>query len=414
MLPADLKTERDAEAVLKRDRLHFHPLDYATCLGFLAYSASATATPIILVTLSRELGFGLTGAGVLEVARSGLIFLTLLGSGFLAAHLGKVRALAGASFFLGAGLLLYSQAPVYAVVVLALALMGVGGGVIEALINPLVEELHREDAGRYLNIINGFWSVGVLLTMLTGGELLARTGAWRPLILVICGISLLCGSLFLILRSTGSTRQRIPMRDVWGHKADILRHRGFWIFSAMMFFGGAAEGVFTFWTASYVQLVHGESPRIAGIAAALFSLGMIVSRFGGGWRVRQHQLPGFVRASIVLGIGVSLVFPLVPYGGFFFGLVFLAGCSVGCFWPSLQALAVERLPLDSTSLFIMLSCGGIAGFSFASWSIGWLAERSDLNQAFYLVPFLFGILFLLTFNSLIPRRRSSQQDARLF
>ncbi len=399
---------------MKRDRPHFHPLDYATCLGFLAYSASATATPIILVTLSRELGFGLTGGGLLEVARSALIFLTLLGSGFLSAHLGKVRALSAASFFLGAGLLLYSQAPVYTLVLLALALMGLGGGVIEALINPLVEELHREDAGRYLNIINGFWSVGVLLTMLAGGEVLTRTGTWRPLILMICGVSLLCGCLFLLLRSTGSSRQRIPMRDVLGHKTAILRHRGFWLFSAMMFFGGATEGVFTFWTASYVQLVHGESPRRAGVAAALFSLGMIVTRFGGGVWVRQHELMGFIRASIVLGLGVSLLYPLMPPGGLFYGLLFLAGCSVACFWPSLQALAVERLPLDSTSLFILLSCGGIAGFSFASWSIGWLAERTSLTQAFYLVPGLYGILLLLTFNSLIPCRKSSQQDARSF
>jgi len=399
---------------VSRKPLNIHPLDYAACIGFLAYSASATATPILLVTLSRELGFGLTGGGLLEVARSALIFLTLLGSGFLSAHLGKVRALAAASFFLGGGLLLYSQAPVYTLVLLALALMGLGGGVIEALINPLVEELHREDAGRYLNIINGFWSVGVLLTMLAGGEVLTRSGTWRPLILMICGVSLLCGCLFLLLRSTGSSRQRIPMRDVLGHKTEILRHRGFWLFSAMMFLGGATEGVFTFWTASYVQLVHGESPRRAGVAAALFSLGMIMTRFGGGVWVRQHQLLGFIRASIVLGLGVSLLFPLMPAGWLFHGLLFLAGCSVACFWPSLQALAVERLPLDNTSLFILLSSGGIAGFSFASWSVGWLAERTSLTQAFYLVPGLYGILLLLTFNSLIPCRKSSQQDARSF
>lgn len=386
---------------MKRERLHFHPLDYAACLGFLAYSASATATPIILVTLSRELGFGLAGAGALEVARSALIFMTLLVSGFLAAHLGKVRALAGASFFLGVGLLLYSQAPVYAAVLLALALMGIGGGVIEALINPLVEELHRDDAGRYLNIINGFWSVGVLLTMLTGGEILSRTGTWRPLILIICGVSLLCGSLFLLLRKTGAGRVRIPMRDVWGHKAEILRHRGFWLFSTLMFFGGAAEGVFTFWTASYVQLVHEGSPRMAGVAAALFSLGMIATRFGGGLWVPQRHLLRFVRGSILLGIGVSLLFPGVPPGVVFYGLLFLGGCSVASFWPSLQALAVERLPLDSTSLFILLSCGGIAGFSFSSWIIGWLAERTSLQQAFYLVPGLFVVLLALTLK--IPR-----------
>jgi MFS family permease len=386
---------------MTQQRLRFLPLDYAACLGFLAYSASATATPIILVNLSRELGFGLTGAGVLEAARSGLIFVTLLGSGFLSAHLGKVRALGSASLFLGVGLLLYSQAPGYAAVVMALALMGVGGGVIEALINPLVEELHRDDAGRYLNFINGFWSVGVLLTMLAGGEVLTRTGEWRGIVRGIAGLSLVCGILFFVLRKTGANRQRLAMREVWGHKNDILRHRGFWLFTGLMLFGGAAEGVFTFWTASYVQLVHGGSPRMAGFAAALFSLGMIVIRFGAGSWIRQHQLLRFVQGSAALGIGVSLVFPFVPAGLLFWVLLFLAGCSVAGFWPSIQALAVERLPLDNTSLFILLSCGGIGGFSFSSWSVGWLAEQTSLDRAFLMVPGLFAVLLLLTLK--IPR-----------
>lgn len=378
-----------------RKPLRFHPLDYAACAGFLAYSASATATPIILVTLGRELGFSLVGAGSLEAARSLLILITLLGSGFISARLGKVRALGAASFLLGAGLLLYSQAPGYSTVIAALGLMGIGGGGVEALINPLVEELHRDDAGRYLNIINGFWSVGVLLTMLAGGEVLTRTGSWRPLILAVSGASFLCGALFLGLRKTGAKRVRIPMRDVLGHKTDILKHRGFWLFSGMMFFGGSAEGVFTFWTASYVQLVLGGSPRMAGAAAAVFSLGMIFTRFGAGVWVRQHHLHRFVALSAGLGFGVSLAFPFAPAGPVFWMLLFLAGCSVAGFWPGFQALAVERLPLDSTSLFILLSCGGIAGFTFSSWSIGWLAELTSLDRAFLLVPGMFAVLWLL-------------------
>lgn len=375
-----------------RSPLRFVPLDAAASLAFLAYSASATVTPIVLVTLGRELDFGLVGGGSLEVARSTLIFLTLLGSGFLAAHFGKVRSLGMALLLLGLGMLLYSQAGAYGWVILALCLAGIAGGIVEALINPLVEELHRDDSGRYLNIINGFWSVGVLGTMLIGGEVQTRAQVWRPLLWGIAALALLAGAMTLLLNRTAASTARPGLGAVMGHKMAILRSRGFWFFSALMFFGGAAEGGYTFWAASFLQLEHGLSARAGGIGTACFALGMITLRFVGGWWIAQRQLKAFVMGSAASGLLVSLLFPLVPPGAALYALLFLAGASVACFWPSLQALAVERLHLESTSLFILLSCGGIAGFSFSSWALGWIGARAGLSAAFYLIPLFFAAL----------------------
>ena len=383
-------------------RLHFHPLDFAASAAFLAYAASATVTPIVLVTLSRELDFTLIGGGGLEVIRSGLIFSTLLGSGFVAAHFGKARALGGSLLLLGAGLLLYSRAPGYAGLTLALALAGVGGGVIEALLNPLVEELHREDSGRYLNIVNGFWSIGVLLTMVLSGEVITRTGVWRPILGVLSGFCFCVGCLFFILRKIGPPRSKIPMTDVFKHKRDILQSRGFWIFSLMMFFGGAAEGAYTFWIASYLQLAHGSSARAGGMGTAFFALGMACGRFLFGFYVPQKNLRDLIGFSAGTGIVISLIFPLLAPGWSLWLLFFLGGVSTACFWPSIQSLAVDRLNVDATALLILLSCGGIAGFSFASWAVGLIGESYGLARAFTLTPLMLsGLLVLLTCSSTV-------------
>ncbi len=379
--------------------MKFHPLDFAASAAFLAYSASATVTPIVLVTLSRELNFTLIGGGGLEVIRSGLIFFTLLGSGFIAAHFGKARALGGSLLLLGAGLLLYSRAPGYAGVALALALAGVGGGIVEALLNPLVEELHREDSGRYLNFVNGFWSLGVLLTMVLGGDVITRTGAWRPILAGLSGFGFCVGGLFFILRRIGPPRQKIPMMDVLGHKRDILQSRGFWTFSTMMFFGGAAEGAYTFWIASYLQLVHGSTVRAGGVGTAFFALGMVAGRFLFGFLVPQKHLRGLIGFSALAGIFISLLFPLLSPGAWLWMLFFLAGLSTACFWPSIQSLAVDRLDLDATALLILLSCGGIAGFSFASWALGLVGESYGLTRAFGLTPMVLTGLLLFTTRS---------------
>lgn len=391
-----------------RQRLKLQPLDIAACLGFLSYAASATVTPIALVQMSRELGFGLTGGGALEAARSLLIFCTLLGSGFLAAHIGKARALGGALLLLAVGMALYGASNSYAGLILALAVAGIGCGVVEALINPLVEELHRDDAGRYLNTVNAFWSIGVLGTMVLGGDLLTRTGAWRPLIFGVSLLSLLNGLLFFALRRLGPPRVRIPMADVLGHKKDILRHPGFWLFSFMMFFGGAAEGSFTFWAASYLQLVHGATARMAGVGTACFAVGMILTRLAGGWWIRQAHLSRFLLGSVGLGLGVSLLFPHLPAGWMTFTGLFFAGVAVASFWPSLQALAVETLDLDATSLFILLSCGGISGFTFSSWFLGLLGARHGLRTAFLIIPIFFLLLGLLLLAALRRTARKPQ------
>jgi len=278
--------------------------------------------------------------------------------------------------------------------VLALALAGVAGGVVEALINPLVEERHREDSGRYLNIINGFWSVGVLGTMLIGGDVLTRAQVWRPLLWAVSLLALLAGGLTLILNRGADQAPRAGAGAVMGHKLEILRSRGFWFYSLLMFSGGAAEGAYTFWAASLIQLEHGLTARAGGIGTAFFALGMIVLRFAGGWWIAQRHLRRFVAVSAAAGLLISLMIPITPPGMALYALLFLAGASVACFWPSLQALAVERLPLDATSLFILLSCGGIAGFSFSSWSIGWLGARVGLRLAFYLIPLFFAALLL--------------------
>lgn len=369
-----------------RRGLRFYPLDYATMLGFLAYASSATATPICLVAISRELSLNLGQAGSLEVGRGTLIILTLLLSGFIGARLGKARALGWSSLLLGAGLVWYSMAPSYGILLLAFSFMGLGGGVMEALINPLVQELHPKDAGRYLNLTNAFWSIGVLLTMLGTGEALSRDVSWRAVTTAIGVLSFASGVLFLILRHSAPSIPRQSMGSVLREKWAILRSGKFWLFNSMMFFGGAAEGAFTFWSASLLQLHHGAGPRAAGIGVALFAGGMIAARLAFGWLVPQHRLWHLLTTTAAAGIVVGVAIPLLENLALAYVGLFLAGVSVACFWPSLQAYAVDRLRWDPTAIFILLSCGGIAGFSAISWGMGVIGDNFSLQASFWLIP----------------------------
>lgn len=384
------------------DRVAFKPLDYASMVGFLAYSSSVTVTPICLVAISKELNLSLSQAGGLETMRSVLVVLVLLASGYIGARLGKARALGISCLVLGAAMVCYSFAPSYGALLLALALLGVGGGVVEALINPLVQELHPEDSGRYLNITNAFWSVGVLLTMLGTGELLDREVSWRSIVGGLGAVSLIAGILFLGLRRQGRQYRGESLSSVMREKWAILQSGRFWMFTVMMFLGGAAEGAFTFWSASFIQLSHGGGARAAGIGVALFAGGMIAARLAFGAWVPQRRLWHLLFYSEVFGVAASVAIPLLASLLAVYVGLFLAGVSVACFWPTLQAYAVDRMRFDPTGVFILLSCGGIGGFAFVSWTMGMVGDRYGLVSSFWIIP---GCLVGLTAALLWERKR---------
>jgi fucose permease len=358
----------------------------------MVYAASATVTPICLVIIARELSFSLVAGGGIEVIRSALLLVALLGSGFVAARWGKPVSLGFSCLVLGGGMVLYSVAPVYGAILLGVALLGLGGGILEGLLNPLVQDLHPRDSGRYLNLINGFWSIGVLLTMLVAGDLLTREISWRWIAGSLGGVCVVVGILFLVMNRNAPAAQRFAALDVLGHKRAMIVMPRFWIFMAMMFVAGAAEGAFTFWSASFIQLQHETLPRAGGFGGALFAGGMVVGRFGSGLWIRQHRLRRLIFASAGAGAVFSFFVPFAQHLFLIFLALFLSGLSVACFWPSLQSYAADRLPVESTSLFILLSCAGIPGFAFASWMIGFIGDRVGLEAGFMVVPLLFAIL----------------------
>lgn len=368
------------------------PLDTANAVAFLSYSSTTTVTPICLVLLARELQFSLTEAGLLEVMRSVLLVGALLASAFIAGRWGKVRCLGTGAILIGFGMVLYAAAPGYWVVALALALVGIGGGLKEALINPLIQELHPHNSGQYLNRLNGFWSIGVLMTMLLGGDLLTRGLSWRILVGTLGVVSLGSGVLYLLNRRDRTPHTVRGAGMVLRDKVSILRSGRFWLFWAMMFFGGGIEGAYTFWTASYFQLELGTLPRAGGIGTACFAAGMIAGRFASGYWIPQQHLFRLLLGSALLGLFASLLVPFIQSVGLLFAVLFITGLSVACFWPSIQSYSVDRLPFDPTALFILLSCGGIPGFAFFSWLIGWTGDLHGLRTALFILPAAFLLL----------------------
>jgi fucose permease len=277
--------------------------------------------------------------------------------------------------------------------------VGVGSGILEGLINPLVQETHPRDSGRYLNFVNAFWSIGVLSSVLLAGELLTRGVSWRILVAACGGLAIAAGVLFFLSarhendQTDGGRKAGMSSsRATFGAVRAILRRRRFWVFAAALFSGGAAEAAFTFWSASYIQLHYRTLARSGGIGTACFAGGMIAGRMLSGHYVHQKGLRNLILISALVGIVIGLSVFLVENLVGFFILLFLAGLSVACFWPSIQSYAADCLRVDATMLLILLSCAGIPGFGAISWIMGIIADRAGIRVSFALIPVCFALL----------------------
>ena len=394
-------------------KILFRRLDYAAALGMFTYASSVVATPIILLRLASDLGFGLAEGGGIEAVRAGFLLAVLLASGAAAARFGKTRALGTGSLILALGLLAYAAAPGYAVVLAAMVLVGLGGGILEALINPLVQDEHPQDSGRYLNITNAFFSIGVLVAVLVVGDLLTRGISWRVLVAGIGALALVSAVLFVAF-GHGSVHHRRPESPAgpdrepgairigpWHHARAILREPLFWLFAVAIFCGGGAEGAFTFWSASYIQLHFDTLARSGAFGTAAFAAGMVIGRLASGRFVQQGGLRRLIIGSAFVGIAASLGAWAIDSVAGFFLIVFFAGLSIACFWPSIQSHAADSMPVDSTMLFILLSCAGIPGFGMTSWIMGLIAEQHGLRASLLVIP---GLLVLLALAMLLSTK----------
>lgn len=368
--------------------------DFATYATYIAYSSCSVIVPVVLIEIARTLNFplesgGQGAGGALQIGRSLFMVAAMIFCGFMAGRWGKRATIGYSILLMGVGIGIAALAPSYGIIFLALAVAGFGEGIIEGLSTPVIQDLHENDEpSRYINFGHGFWSIGIVLMTLLVGFLLMCEINWRYILAGVALGTLLPALLFLLPdKRNVFKKEKVDVPTVWHHTCTIMKSGRFWIFFALMFLGGGAEFGLTFWASSFVRINFSATPLQGALATLIFSTGMIIGRLGSAAIIPQKRLFHLLLITAGSGIlwGIILSFATSLWLAYVLFLVLGIACSP--LWPSSQSYCTDRMPfLDSTVVYIILSCAGTPGCGLLSWLLGKFGDIYSLRISVLLVP----------------------------
>lgn len=334
--------------------------------------------PVFLNSLRHS--FGTTLLTLEELGRLGALAFAGLCVGIVAT--GPFVDRWGAKLFvqIGNALIAFSLVgmifvPSYAALGFAVFVLGLGAGILDMVLSPVVAALNPDKRSSSMNWLHSFYCVGAVVTITAGTLVLQMGWGWRTACLVLLPLPL---ALFAIF-----SRMTFPsiVSDEEGRTnfGAILKEK--WFLGAMVaiFLGGATELGMAQWLPAYAETALGFPQWISGAGLLFFSVAMaagrmVVGAFGTKLNPFQTMAWG-CGSSVVLFLAGSFL----PIYSLALAACVLAGFTGSCLWPTMLAVTADRYPNGGASMFGALAALGNAGGIFMPWMVGWIAGIYDLH-----------------------------------
>lgn len=360
------------------------PPPRARLLTLLCYGAMMSLAiginllPVFLTTLSALYGgtAGLTGEQLGRLGASvfsGLV-IGILVTGPLADRYGHKFFAQFGNALVAASLVAMAFAPGYTFLLGAVFALGLGAGVLDMVLSPIVSALNPHKRAAALNWLHSFYCVGAAVTVLAGSLALRAGFGWRGSCLVLVPLPLFLLVAFgpLAFPAPEHENTRISVRS-------LLKKQWFLLAVVGIFLGGATELGMAQWLPAYAETSLGFPTWIGGGALLFFSIAMALGRMVVGVLGARidpfHMMAWSCGTSVVLFLLGSFL-PIPPLA---LACCILVGFTGSCLWPTMLAVTADRYPAGGATMFGMLAALGNAGGIFMPWAVGWIADRADLH-----------------------------------
>lgn len=367
-------------------------------LGMLTFGIVLTTLGAILPSLIARFGLSKTDAGGLFALMSFGILVGSLVFGPIVDRRGYKGMLVTGVALIAIGLGGIAYAPSVAMLRVMVALVGIGGGIINGGTNALVADVSAGERSAGLSLLGVFFGIGAVgvpfaLSMLLG------TFSYAAL---IAGVALL---VVVPLVVTAATRFPAPKQAQGFPLADagqLLRDPVLLLMGMMLFLESGMEIAVGGWTATFFHETLGLPDQRALIYLSLYWLGMMLARLALG-RLLRSAPPARVMFGC-LGFAIVGALVLVTTGsiGAAGAGIFLIGCGLAATYPVVLGFVGDRYARLSGTAFSVVIVMALVGGMVLPYAMGALGTTYGLRGSFLIIPV--ALVLLATLLGIVTRR----------
>jgi len=288
----------------------------------------------------------------------------------------------------------------FTLVLVALTLLGLGGGVVVTGANALVSDISESRRGSMLNILNLFFGLGGLITPFVTANVLGGSAVR------MCYVAAVLATIVLLFNIVTPMPKPTGERGFKASEIGLVVGRPvLYVLSLFLFLYIACEvGVWN-WLARYLTVVRGLDKATAlNILSLGFALGLLVGRLAASRiLIKVSALSVTLGASVAMAIATFAMLQVTSPSAAWV-VVFCAGLAMAPVFPTTLALVGDAFPrMSATAMGIVITCGWL-GLAVSSPIIGDVANSHSLGTALLLLPG-FSVIMILVNLALRPLLR---------
>ena len=308
-----------------------------------------------------------------------------------------MRALLCAAWFLHiSGVLVIIFAPSYGVLELATFVVGLGNGLVEGVINPLVATAYPEVKTQKLNILHAWWPGGLIIGGLAPYALTRLGLGWQAKMASILVPAIIYG-LMIVGQKFPATERVASGVSASEMFREAIRPM-FLLLASCMVLTAATELAPNQWMESVLRNIA-HTPGIL-VLVYISGLMFIMRNFAGTVARKISPIGLMLGCSALSGIGLfALSYAYNAFTAFAAATVFAAG--VCYFWPTMLGITSELFPKGGALLLRVMGAIGNIAVDRALPLMGRIYDRYGAAQSFRYVTvaplvlvFVFGLMFL--------------------
>ena len=352
----------------------------ASCIGYVTQAILINFAPLLFITFQEDFGLSIGQLSVLIISNFATELLVDFICSKYVSKIGYRRCVIIALSLSVLGLVLLPLLPQlmntmtwkFVALIIATVVCGIGGGMIEVLISPIVEACPTENKGGTMSVLHSFYCWGQMAVVLLSTVFFRTVGIehWEILSLLWA----LVPAVALVMFCFVPINTLVEDGEECSFK-ELFSHRVFWILFIMMLCAGASEIAISQWASAFAEAGLGVEKWIGDlIGPCLFAVAM------GSARVFYAKMSH--KINLETGILVSSFICIVSYLVIVFSpieiisLIGCAICGIGCgmLWPGSYSIAMKKIPKGGGPLFGMLAFAGDMGCLSGPVVVGFISD----------------------------------------